>query len=85
MKGNGNDMENENNIVRNACKKMHGVWINALAMKNGYGNGMLYGLTIGGIQNLLQKGRCKVMVVELDLSLDYFMNLVFGRPIVITM
>ena len=54
-------------------------------MKNGYGNGMLYGLTIGGIQNLLQKGRCKVVVVELDLSLDFFMNLVFGRPIIVTM
>jgi len=54
-------------------------------VKNGYGKVMLYGLTIGGIQNLLQKGSCKGVVVELDLSLDFFMNLVFGRPIVVTM
>jgi hypothetical protein len=54
-------------------------------VKNGFGNVRLYGFTIGGIQNLLQKGRCKVMVVELDLSLESFMNLVFGRPIVVTM
>lgn len=54
-------------------------------MKNEFGNGMLYGLTIGGIQNLLQKGRCKVVVVELDLTLEFFMNLFFGRPIVVTM
>jgi len=53
-------------------------------VKNGFGNLMLYGFTIGGIQNLLQNGRCKVMVVELDLPLEYFMNLVFGRPIIIT-
>ena len=78
-------MENENKLVRNGCKEMHGVWINTLAMKNGYGNGMLYGLTIGGIQNLLQKERCKVVVVELDLFLEFFMNLVFGRSIFVTM
>jgi len=45
-------------------------------VKNGHGNGMLYGLTIGGIQNLLQIGRCKVVVVDMDLSLEFFMNLV---------
>ena len=54
-------------------------------MKNGYGNVMLYGFTIGGIQNLLQKWSCKVMVVDMDLSLEFFMNLVFGRPTVVTM
>ena len=43
-------------------------------MKNGYGKVMLYEFTIGGIQNVLQKGRCKVVVVELDLSLEFFMN-----------
>ena len=41
-------MENDNKLVRNGCKEMHGVWINSLAVKNGQGNGMLYGLTIGG-------------------------------------
>ena len=55
-------MENDN-------KEMHGVWIRTLAVKNGYGKVMLYGLTIGGIENLLQKGSCKGVVVELDLSL----------------
>ena len=64
---------------------MHDEWIRTLAVKNGYGNGMLYGLTIGGIQNLLQKGRCKVVVVDMDFSLEIFMNLVFGRLIVVTM
>ena len=56
MKGNGNDMENDNKLVRNGCKEMHGVWIRTLAVKNGYGNVMLYGCTIGGIQNLFRKG-----------------------------
>jgi len=54
-------------------------------VKNGYEKVMLYGLTIGGIQNLLQKWSCKGVVVELDLYLEFFMNLVFGRPIVVTM
>lgn len=48
--------------------KMKSCW------ENGYVNVMLYGFTIGGIQNLLQKGRCKVVVMELDLSLEIFMN-----------
>lgn len=64
---------------------MHGVWRWTLAMKNGYGNVMLYGFSIGGIQNLFQKESFKVMVVDMDLSLEFFMNLVFGRPIFITM
>ena len=66
------EMEMENGFywwVRNRWKEMHGEWRRTLALKNGHGNGMLYGLTIGGIQNLLQKGRCKVMVVKMDLSL----------------
>jgi len=50
--------------------------------ENGYGNVML---TIGGIQNIFQKGRWKVVVVEMDLSSECFMNLVFGRLIVVTM
>ena len=60
-------------------------WTRNIAIKNGHGNVMLYGLTIGGIQNLLQKGRCMVMVVDMDFSLEFFMNLVFGRLIVVTM
>lgn len=60
-------MENEN-------KEMHGVWIRTLAVKNGYGKVMLYGLTIGGIENLLQKGSRKGVVVELDLSLESVMT-----------
>ena len=43
-------------------------------MKNGYGKVMLYGFTIGGIENLLQKGSCKGVVVELDLSLESVMT-----------
>ena len=78
-------MENDNKLVRNGCKEMHGVWIRTLAVKNEYGKVMLYGLTIGGIQNHLQKGSCKGVVVELDLSLEFFMTLVFGRLIVVTM
>ena len=54
-------------------------------MKNGYGNVMLYGFIIGGIQNLFEKRRCKVVVVDMDLSSEFFMNLVFGRLIVVTM
>ena len=35
---------------------MHGEWRRTLAVKNGHGNDMLYGFTIGGIQNLFRKG-----------------------------
>ena len=59
--------------------------IRTLAVKNGYGSVTLYGCMIGGIQNLFQKGRWKVVVVDMDLSSEFFMNLVFGRLIVVTM
>ena len=62
---------------------MHSVWINTLAVKNGHGNGMLYGLTVGG--KSFAKRECKVMVVDMDLSLEFFMKLVVWRPIVRTM
>ena len=57
--------------------------IRTLAVKNGYGSVMPYGCTIGGIQTF--SGRWKVVVVEMDLSSEIFMNLVFGRLIVVTM
>ena len=76
-------MENDNKLVRNGCKKMHGVWIDTLAVKNGHGNGILYGLTIGG--KSFANGSCKVMVVDMDLFLEIFMNLFVWRPIVHTM
>ena len=74
MKGNGEDNGNGNKLVRNECKEMHGGWIRTLAVKNGYGNVMLYGFTIGGIQNLLPKREVQGSGCGVGFVFRIFMN-----------